>query len=463
MPNARGHEKGKALEQQVAALFDSNAYFVERGAEMAGEDDQTMTDVDVWAIKLIPPSKEKWFIIGCKDVRKKKYGAVFHLLGVREFIRNLFPYPTGLELHAVHVTSKRFDDVKPVPGSTVVDNIGSDNVENRICEELGDDNVVLPLSSVLDHWQAVYKIEDQLLGVFDEYKQDDNCPRETDGLRPIECKACGISCGKKYRVRARDLSRFIGRDAHWLLPQERNFFLLELHRVDSRLTKHVETEVQRELHQRFGQIPRGERFEFSRRETDLDLLLHWGGAAYLQTRSKIMSVLALAQDALELVRGCEITPKLPSRAFMEARVDRYYGIARRLSENPGLACKFPVFIQTWIMSWGGFFWKSHLEEEFAVIADDIDDDPENIPIYLELFEELFKSETPSFKWIDDSRLLSDTLELFLIPNALMGLGIKRRKMAYPDKLQREFPTDWEKHRGILEGEADYLLSTRKPR
>ena len=439
---------------------------------MAGEDDQTMTDVDVWAIKLIPPNKEKWFIIGCKDVRKTKYGAVFHLLGVREFIRNLFPYPTGLELHAVHVTSKRFDDVKPVPGSTIVDNIGSDNVENRICEELGDDNVVLPSSPVLDHWQSVYRIEDQLLGVFDEYKQDNNCPRDTDGLRPIECKACGISCGKKYRVTARDLRRFIGRDAHWLVPEERNFFLLELHRVDPRLTKHVETEVRREFRQRFGQIPPEERFEFSRRETDLDFLLHWEGVAYLQTRSKIMSVLALAQDALELVREREIAPKFPfyeSSGRVGAIVgvsyssDRYDGIARRLSENPELACKLPVFIQTWIMSWGGFFWKSHLEEEFVVIADDIGDDPENIPIYLELFEELFKSERTSFKWIDDSRFFSDTLELFLIPNALMGLGIKRRKMVYPGKLQRQFPTDWEKHRGILEGEADYLLSTWKPR
>src|SRR5258708_4961052 len=83
---------------------------------------------------------------------------------------------------------------------------------------------------------------------------------------------------------------------------------------------------------------------------------------------------------------------------------------------------FPVFWQVILWSWGGFFLKDRLEEEYALLESETGVPMDEIPLALSAFDSVFPTEGGWFREPDgETRKV-----VILMPAAMRGIGAYRR-------------------------------------
>jgi len=189
------------------------------------------------------------------------------------------------------------------------------------------------------------------------------------------------------------------------------------------------------------------------------------GALYVQTQARVAILVMACECALELAGDGELKAvfqgrKLDFSKTARMRLDEQNPNFRKmvglLSENADTARLLPGLIQTWIGTWGGFWWVPNLEREYQCLAHGFQIGTAEVQSCLDVLDRLFSvvlgfvgtskgwfAEIP--RGVDAKGWRIKTLKL--VPEPFKGLGVMLREELFPSECaeKHECWTQWREH------------------
>jgi len=277
-----------------------------------------------------------------------------------------------------------------------------------------------------NHWSAVYLVEDAFKRVLDRCR--DSAPPDSPPRRAHQYLSA-LDCDMWWRYRNCWSRAKLSYDLHF--KHRRVAQDVAAHFQAGTPYAHAGAHLTPQQHLRvafaYGRCPPAQ------------------AAMYVQTRARI-AVLAAACE-------CALSPPETRPAHTDWLPARFRQAVSKLEETPDLTAGLVPFLQTWVLGWGAFFVLHRQEEEQQVLAQQLGDDPANIPRYIDLVTELLQIE-PDFDLQPGSWLAVITPQgnpqwqirtMKLIAEPVKGLGILARRLWWsPEEFAAlpEFMRDW---------------------
>ena len=233
-------------------------------------------------------------------------------------------------------------------------------------------------------------------------KSRDICGEENLKDR-FSCLICNRECGQRARMNARILFHSLQGEILWMYSKPRQLMI----KVLGLSTKHLFNDVARELRMSGERDPSHHPIAQA--------------AAYIQHKLRLVSLLTLIEH---IIRD-------PSS------LDRPLWGNRPLPELDVISYLLPC-LQSFMLSWGGFIWLDHKEEELEAIGKEIGVNKDIAWRSISFYQEFFRPRSGSFNWLRE--ISGRVLHLMFYPRMMRGLGVLKRRMLYGGEY--EFPDEW---------------------
>jgi len=367
-------DPGKQLECDVAAAFAAAGMFVVRNAELEEEESgRQITDVDVWAWEMSPAEVRCW-IAQCTTDDSEPYKKAIHTMGMVHYVEHV--HGDAVKVTGLHVTPRQIDLPNCPPDLKLLTGVTANNRADRLQSVLHFD------IQAWQDWRIAFKVDVLMRQVL----------QKASGQGPC--------CHK-----ANEIARRIASQTLWLeSPLVREGHLLECHQEEPQLYRKVAEEI--------------------RSSSSPDWFAPAAqAAAYVQFKNRMLVALCVAQEACrQLAEG---PPKSPLAIRVASRQAFPDAVSLLVDMGPVGAAKFPVFLQAFLLRWGGFIWEKRRKDDIASIGQEQGVTAAEVGQWLEVYSKLFSADGDPFQlWFNNNRQLKG------YPPICKGLGVRTRQALY---------------------------------